>query len=294
MIRGTPFPISRSKIIELPTEFRIVAETSSFDDESMEGPIVVPMCEFPNLDNRTSFLLDDVVELNRAAITVYGRFSFLHAFDVGLPCGVSPAEINVVALIDSPAYITRETIYLYGPFEVDYRENTRCSEGSLLEENIALIGRRIREVRKARGLSQQGLADLTGIATPQLSSYETGKKAPSLFTIAKLSTALETSIDYLYFGSPSEAFINQSADFGETVVNCFRKLYELGVIDGVSTSVGAPGGVVILKKCEYELSCLSRSLLEFVEKSKYLPDASSYLEQLYGAAVNQIDQRYEL
>ncbi|MGI6032982.1 MAG: helix-turn-helix domain-containing protein [Coriobacteriales bacterium] len=99
--------------------------------------------------------------------------------------------------------------------------------------NAEVIGHNIRAVRAEKGLTQREVSEMAEISTSQLSAYENGKQMIGLISIAKIARALDTSIDRLYFGKPSEAFLNESEDFGETVVNCFRKLYELGITTDV-------------------------------------------------------------
>lgn len=62
-------------------------------------------------------------------------------------------------------------------------------------ENI--LGDRIRERRKAKGLSGQQVADLLGITQTNIAGYETGRRKPSTKRLEKLSEILEVSIDYL-------------------------------------------------------------------------------------------------
>ena len=72
-------------------------------------------------------------------------------------------------------------------------------------------------------MTQRDVYEATDISTSQLSAYENGKQMIGLVSLAKIAKALDTSIDRLYFGKPSEAFLNETEDFGETVVNCFKK-----------------------------------------------------------------------
>jgi len=53
--------------------------------------------------------------------------------------------------------------------------------------------------RKARSLTQQGLADLAGIHLTQIQRYEKGDAQPTLEMIRKLSKALAVSADGLLF-----------------------------------------------------------------------------------------------
>lgn len=57
-----------------------------------------------------------------------------------------------------------------------------------------LIGIRIKNLRQSRGLSQEGLAEKTGISPKYLSSIERGKENPTLDTLLKLANSLNVEI----------------------------------------------------------------------------------------------------
>lgn len=66
--------------------------------------------------------------------------------------------------------------------------------------NYYEIGQRVRNLRKARALSQEQLAEKVGISTTHMSHIETGSTKLSLPVLADLSVALDTSSDELLFG----------------------------------------------------------------------------------------------
>ena len=67
------------------------------------------------------------------------------------------------------------------------------------------IGQRIRKIRKARGISQEQLAEQIGISTTHMSHIETGNTKLSLPVFVDLSTTLEVRSDELLYGStPTE------------------------------------------------------------------------------------------
>ena len=53
-----------------------------------------------------------------------------------------------------------------------------------------LIGKRIRHFRKSKNLTQEQLAELIGIGTPNISYMENGKFVPSIETLTKLAEIL--------------------------------------------------------------------------------------------------------
>ena len=56
---------------------------------------------------------------------------------------------------------------------------------------------KIRDFRKARGLTQQQLADMVGVSNVSLSNYERGAQMPDILTISKIANALGVSTDTL-------------------------------------------------------------------------------------------------
>ena len=61
-----------------------------------------------------------------------------------------------------------------------------------------LLGQRIRDARKAKGLTQEKLAELLGIGTSNISYIETGKFSPSMENFEKLVEVLEVEPYELY------------------------------------------------------------------------------------------------
>lgn len=60
-----------------------------------------------------------------------------------------------------------------------------------------LIGSRISTSREARGWTQDQLAEAAGIHRVTLAKYESGKVEPGSKTLARISSALGVSMDYL-------------------------------------------------------------------------------------------------
>jgi len=59
------------------------------------------------------------------------------------------------------------------------------------------FGDRLREARKAKGFTQEALAELIGVAKSTLTGYEKGNREPDMFKIKKLIDILEVDSDYL-------------------------------------------------------------------------------------------------
>jgi transcriptional regulator with XRE-family HTH domain len=55
-------------------------------------------------------------------------------------------------------------------------------------------GRKVREIRKRKAVSQESLADLAGLDRTYISDIENGKRNVSIETIFKIADALETPV----------------------------------------------------------------------------------------------------
>lgn len=66
------------------------------------------------------------------------------------------------------------------------------------------LGNRILELRKAKGWSQTELADKVDISYAQIGRYETKGAQPPAEVVKKIAEALDTSVDYLLFGSTAD------------------------------------------------------------------------------------------
>jgi len=63
--------------------------------------------------------------------------------------------------------------------------------------DMAEVGRRVRELRRARGLSLAALAERSGVSVSMLSTVERGQKVPTILVMGQIATALDTSIGRL-------------------------------------------------------------------------------------------------
>ena len=61
------------------------------------------------------------------------------------------------------------------------------------------FGKNLAKFRKEKGLTQEALVKLSGVAISQIRRYETDKSSPTLEAITKLSKALGVSIDEMAF-----------------------------------------------------------------------------------------------
>jgi transcriptional regulator with XRE-family HTH domain len=70
--------------------------------------------------------------------------------------------------------------------------------GGSMKTTKRLLGARIKELRKAAGLSQEQLAEQILVDPKFISRIEVGKSAPSLETMEKISHALKIEIRELF------------------------------------------------------------------------------------------------
>jgi len=62
---------------------------------------------------------------------------------------------------------------------------------------LAIIGQRIRQARKKLGLTQEQLGERTDLHYSYIGQVERGSKTPSIQTLNKIASALNTSMDYI-------------------------------------------------------------------------------------------------
>ncbi len=82
------------------------------------------------------------------------------------------------------------------------------------------VGRRIRRVRKQRGLTQADLAEMTGLALPSLSSIENGHSKLLLISFVKIAEALQVSADDLLRLNTPAATTDYPSEFAELFEGC--------------------------------------------------------------------------
>ena len=66
-----------------------------------------------------------------------------------------------------------------------------------------VFGRRVRALRTARGLSQEALADLSGLHRTYLSSLERGQRNVGLENVCALAHALGVEASHLFESDPT-------------------------------------------------------------------------------------------
>lgn len=84
---------------------------------------------------------------------------------------------------------------------------------------------RIKEFRKAAGLTQRELGEMVGASDVSISFYERGEQSPDVEMLKKLATALNTSVDALLDHNQQQG--EEEWDFRERVRNDpnYRQLF---------------------------------------------------------------------
>lgn len=84
---------------------------------------------------------------------------------------------------------------------------------------------RIKELRKAAGLTQRELGEIVGASDVSISFYERGEQSPDVEMLKKLATALNTSVDALLDHNQQQG--EEEWDFRERVRNDpnYRQLF---------------------------------------------------------------------
>jgi len=100
---------------------------------------------------------------------------------------------------------------------------------------MVVFGKRLKELRKQAGLTQQQLGDMIGVTKVSICCYENGTRTPTLDTLIDLADSLNTSLVYLLGAdtlavneSNKEMKVNMAKDEIELIKELRRhiKLYE--------------------------------------------------------------------
>ena len=100
---------------------------------------------------------------------------------------------------------------------------------------MVVFSKRLKELRKAAGLTQQQLGNMVGVTKVSVCCYENGTRTPTLDTLIDLADSLNTSLVYLLGAdslavneSNKEMKVNMAKDEIELIKELRRhiKLYE--------------------------------------------------------------------
>ncbi|WP_050551806.1 helix-turn-helix domain-containing protein [Clostridium tunisiense] len=86
-----------------------------------------------------------------------------------------------------------------------------------------MLGKRIKNAREIKKLTQEKLAEIIGVSTVYISHLEIGSKTPSLETLIKISNVLEVSIDYLLANNLNTSVDYLKGDLAKILNSCSAK-----------------------------------------------------------------------
>lgn len=163
------------------------------------------------------------------------------------------------------------------------------------------IGENIKTVRKEQNLSQQQVAERSGMSNTMISEYERGNKIPNLVTTAKIASALNVSIDRLYYGDENNTFISSAPDEGRKIVNAVYLLWEKGVVwYHENMHYGMPpmmdennGFFLFVSKYQEQIKRLISNLNDYKDKKDTFPDPRAYLEMVLSSVARDINRVIE-
>jgi transcriptional regulator with XRE-family HTH domain len=89
-----------------------------------------------------------------------------------------------------------------------------------MELNYIDIGKRIRNLRKKQGISQEKLAELTDLSIVHISHIETGNTKLSLPALVNIANALSVTADMLLCGNLDNSAQNFKAEIADTLKDC--------------------------------------------------------------------------
>ena len=162
------------------------------------------------------------------------------------------------------------------------------------------VGDRIRYYRMAKKMSQMDLAKKTEMSNTSISNFEKGHQKPSLVTLARLSQALEVSIDDLFFGDINDRFITTGEDKAAVIVNSVCKLWETDVLriyQGEEFSEKIEHFLldkqsIVIHNYQSEIVRLLKGLRDFYAHKDSYSDADGQLKALKESVTNEI--RYKI
>lgn len=73
--------------------------------------------------------------------------------------------------------------------------------------NVKESGKRIKELRKAKGYTQESFAEELNISSRTYSGIELGKHSTSIETFVEMASILDTTLDYLIMGKKSSELL---------------------------------------------------------------------------------------
>lgn len=89
-----------------------------------------------------------------------------------------------------------------------------------MEIDYQALGQRIRRKRTLLGLSQEKLAELSGLSVPHMNHVETGRTKVSLPALVSIANALGTQMDELLCDSVMHSKVIFQKEISDTLSDC--------------------------------------------------------------------------
>lgn len=74
------------------------------------------------------------------------------------------------------------------------RDNKRTNK----KDKFEMIGKRLKDIRKTKGLTQSQLAEIIGVSVSTVKKWEQDKVDPNTAALISIAVALNVSLDYLF------------------------------------------------------------------------------------------------
>ncbi|WP_028530000.1 helix-turn-helix domain-containing protein [Ruminococcus gauvreauii] len=94
------------------------------------------------------------------------------------------------------------------------------------EINFETIGRKIKEIRLSKGLTQENVADAADVNTSHISNIENCRVKISLTTLVRICNALDTTVDYILAGEYSDPSSALDQQILKELLNCSQERKE--------------------------------------------------------------------
>lgn len=89
-----------------------------------------------------------------------------------------------------------------------------------MQIDYCLLGKRLASARKNRNMTQEALAERTGLTNNFISNIETGRSIPSLETVSKLCDALNITPNDLLLGASTKSEQYMQDELWEDIKKC--------------------------------------------------------------------------
>lgn len=98
------------------------------------------------------------------------------------------------------------------------------------KDNKKLLGKRIKELRKQKGLKQEKLAELVGLEPTSISNIENGYNYPSMKNLEKISKILDVSLSNIFLFEHLQTTNNLQSEINKMLnenTNIIKDIYKI-------------------------------------------------------------------